>query len=56
MKTEREIRDKIDTIAEVMIQAAKRHDTIRKEYAALQVDALLWVLGDTSGLPLLDER
>ena len=46
MKTEREIREKID---ELMRKAATIGTAEDKEEILCNIDALLWVLGDQSG-------
>jgi len=46
MKTEREIQEKID---ELMRKAATIGTAEDKEEMLCNIDALLWVIGDTSG-------
>ena len=55
MRTEKEIQEKIDALMEVKRNMLSTY-VERREEILCQIDALLWVLGDESGLPLLDER
>ncbi len=49
MKSNDEIRSKID---ELMEKAENTTDSDEKEALYNQIDALLWVIGDTSGRPI----
>ena len=53
MKTEGEIKNKIDTLMEL---ATRTTNTIKEEGIHLQIDALLWVIGNRNGYPTIDER
>lgn len=55
MKTKSEIKEKINTLADTLADL-KTHDLITAEQIACQIDMLLWVIEDKSGLPPLDER
>lgn len=55
MRTEREVRDKLESM-ETMLKRVRRGDDERMECdIMLQIDMLLWFLEDESGLPPLDE-
>lgn len=54
MKTENEIRNKIDELNE--FYKANKYDGELVENALCQIDMLLWILDDKSGLPPIDER
>lgn len=58
MKTEREVRDKIDSMMSMLDNVRNDNsETARQLESALeyQIDMLLWIIGDRSGLPPLDE-
>ena len=59
MRTEREIKDKIDSLSN-MLENVKQDEGSRIADQLIndiqyQIDMLLWVIGDESGLPPLDE-
>lgn len=60
MKTYHEITDKIERLMNAMyedgFEADNDEDIERSERVKYQIDALLWVIGDTSGAPLIDEQ
>lgn len=53
MKTRNEITNKIDLL---MALLEKEKDAEKRENICCQIDALLWVIGDASGAPLLDQK
>ena len=59
MKTSTEIRNKIDRLFDAIypdtFEATNDKDIERAEQVKCQIDALLWVIGDRSGAPLIDE-
>ena len=55
MKTEGEIRKKINSLRDMQSKAKENMDDGISSDVALQIDMLLWVIGDNSGLPPLDE-
>lgn len=54
MRTENEIRRKIDSLLDVGRDNVNNHEYY--EAICCQIDALLWVIGDESGDKPLDER
>ena len=54
MKTPNEIKNKIDSLR-ALLEKAKGSDREYRENIMCQIDALLWVIGDRSGAPLIDE-
>lgn len=53
MKSEREIREKIDEYMEKIDHDVTNDEDIEKnEKMCCIIDALLWVIGDTSGKPI----
>ena len=59
MRTEREIKNKIDSLSD-MFENVKQDEGSRVTDQLIndiqyQIDMLLWVIGDESGLPPLDE-
>lgn len=60
MKAYNEITDKIERLMNAMyedgFEADNDEDIERSERVKCQIDALLWVIGDTSGAPLIDEQ
>lgn len=60
MKTYGEITDKIEKLFNVLyldgFEADNDEDIERSERVKCQIDALLWVIGDRSGAPLIDEQ
>lgn len=59
MRTDREIKDKIDSLSD-MLENVKQDKGSRVADQLIndiqyQIDMLLWVIGDESGLPPLDE-
>ena len=59
MKTELEIRNKIDSMMNMLSNVRKDNsETARQLETGLeyQIDMLLWIIGDRSGLPPLDEE
>lgn len=55
MKTWGEVHNKIDSLMDMMNNATADGANWLADNIALQIDALLWVIGDESGLPPLDE-
>lgn len=55
MKTWSEVHNKISNLMDMMKNAKADGADQLAENIALQIDALLWVIGDESGLPPLDE-
>lgn len=53
MKTRNEITNKIDSLMALLEKEKERE---RRENICCQIDALLWVIGDASGAPLLDNK
>ena len=49
MRTEREIRNKINELIEKEQQFQRDSEDEAAEYVCNQIDALLWVIEDTSG-------
>ena len=56
MKSENEIREKIEGLQTMQRRAQKNYDFSTAELIALQIDMLLWIIDDKSGLPPLDEN
>jgi hypothetical protein len=60
MKTYHEITDKIERLMNAMyedgFEADNGEDIEHSERVKCQIDALLWVIDDTSGAPLIDEQ
>lgn len=59
MRTEREIKDKIDSLSD-MLENVKQDEGSQVADQLIndiqyQIDMLLWVIGDESGLPPIDE-
>ena len=59
MRTEREIKNKIDSLSD-MLENVKQDEGSQVADQLIndiqyQIDMLLWVIGDESGLPPLDE-
>lgn len=54
MKSEREIRDKLDELFERLdkIRHSDGNDESEYEGVCCNIDALLWVIGDRSGKPI----
>ena len=55
MKTWSEVHNKISSLMDMMKNAKADGADWLADDIALQIDALLWVIGDESGLPPLDE-
>ena len=55
MKTWSEVHNKISSLMDMMKNAKADGANWLADNIALQIDALLWVIGDESGLPPLDE-
>ena len=55
MKTWGEVHNKISSLMDMMNNATADGANWLADNIALQIDALLWVIGDESGLPPLDE-
>jgi len=53
MKNRNEITNKLNRLFEILMT---EKDTEKNENICCQIDALLWVIDDRSGAPLLDER
>ena len=56
MKTEQEIKDKIIRLEEMRTKAYKDDNDGMVCHIDLQIDMMLWVLGEEGGLPPLDEE
>ena len=54
MKTWSEVHNKISSLMDMMKNAKADGANWLADNIALQIDALLWVIGDESGLPPLD--
>jgi hypothetical protein len=55
MKSENEIREKISSLMDMESKARRLCRDSLGDQVALQIDILLWVVGDEGGLPPLDE-
>ena len=55
MKSEREIREKIDSLLKMKAKVEEDENEGLVSEIENQIDMLLWVVGDESGLPPLDE-
>lgn len=54
MKSEREIHEEIYKLMDM--QSEVKCGKAKRAQICCQIDALLWVIGDNSGLPLFTER
>lgn len=54
MRSEKEVRDKLDTLMSILNEKKVKSEDV--ESLCCQIDGLLWVLEDRSGAKLFDER